>query len=312
MKRLSLAFLSMMSITACAPRDVAIVSDADRAKFLGQKNGGANTAAGTVFKLGSYSLGAHMIERQAEAVQTLRWILDPSLASKEGRSVVAKPGNRVDEGSTVTEGLNTKATTHFSVSSRSLLDVTAKQLPQEGKDALHGWTAAGFAQANWLSTDDAALKFELLDGNRDLQIEELAQIGQYHLVYQVAATLNMENKDGKDSFPLAQKYDFVVQRGEGDSFSIVSGTGSLTITIAGSSKVFTTKNDKALKLSWGQCLNIEGQATMTSGRPVALVFTKDNFTVGTTFQIPFEVCEKRTTVDLYRLVATPVNPSKKK
>lgn len=308
MKRLSLAFLSMtmMSITACAPRDVAVVSDADRAKFQGQKTGGGNTAAGTVFKLGNYSLGAHMIERQAEAVQTLRYVLDPALAAREGRSVAAK---RDVSGATMTEALNTKVTSHFSVSSFSALDVAVKETAQAGKDALHAWTLSGLSKSNWLSTEDAALKFELLDSNRDLLIEELAQAGQYHLVYQIAGKLDMTKGTATDSFPISQKYDFVVQRGDGDTYSVLSGTGSLTIVSL--AKTFTTANTKPLSFTWDGCLKIKGETTMTSGRPVGLVFTDTAFQVGTTFMIPLEACEKRTTIDLYRLVATPINPSKK-
>lgn len=70
MKKIILSLsLALLSLTACAPQDREVVSKEKRDEILSQRSGGRSD--GTEVQLGTYGLGAFMVEKQSEILQLL-------------------------------------------------------------------------------------------------------------------------------------------------------------------------------------------------------------------------------------------------
>lgn len=288
--------LFILSFSACAPRDVDVASEQQRNQF-GRK-GDVNAAGETGFKLGNYSLAAHLVDRAAEAVQILRWTRDPEARAAD--RIVAAGSEDAAERRTLWSAESRKEdVTGFDVEEEKIVDSREALLtPSEGP--FERWRMKVTAANRWRSRADGTLSLEASQRRHVIRVFEESTGDRVTVEVEGALVLS---KGGKtETHPWTQKIEFL---------AVKTTDGYAIRDLKASMNVASLKRDYALQaaslaVAFDGCLRVGGDATVTSGRkPVTLSFAGDRVavTAGGSWSTALPECAKRPVIDLYRIVA---------
>lgn len=287
MKRLLLCVPLLFA--ACAPRDVDVASDADRARYSRKPETTATSENG--FRLGNYSLAAHLIDRAAEAAQILRWSLQPETRSLKSET----PAER----RTLWSMENQLDAAGFDIEEEKIVDLReALVAPADGP--FERWQVKVTQANRWRSRADESLRLETSQRRHLIRISEVPE--GYRVDVDVDGGLVLAKNGKSEIHPWVQSVSFLAVKTD-DGFELRELRGQMNV--ASLQRDYAIQADR-LAVVFEDCVRVTGDATITSGRrPATLSFQPDRLAVtdGGSWAMDLPACAKRPVIDLFRLIA---------
>ena len=300
-----LAALSFNSLISCMPQDREVVSADKRGQILSQRQRGGFVNDGTSVNLGSYGLGAFLVEKQGEIVQLLAISAVNSGETRGGFILTETTSRTGDVRHLNVDASNTQiAHKGFVTTQNANWDFVMDTAPAISFDG---------------SVANSSLKLQNGLSDKDFQgalfQESLAKItavplqdGSGHQVsYMSSGLLTLTLSGVTEVIPFALKISFQVDLSnlQATQFKILNSSGALQLTRKKPFDDTTIQSSGDLSfMTDGNCPRMVGTAAMNSGKikNLPIQFTDTNVIIGKTYNLPSGDCGARPLVDLNRIL----------
>jgi hypothetical protein len=297
--------IAISFFSSCTPRDVSVASDQDRAQW-GRKSekGGGGKSANTGATKDDMILASHLVERQAEALQMLSWVLDSSNFNK-----AADPSLKILE----SENTSNHLTQHFNFTSSKIKYLNYQATLSGSVHARSSWeagaagpslielnvTSLGFA--TFLQVNGGGHTLQAIDMQREMHVSPaLGKPGEFDVVYNTVTRLKIVNGGNTDEREIYPQVEMRVHLDTvGKKVDVLSSVGNIR-----SYDRFMEQNivSQDLKISFGPCVKIEGTVSVTSGKGPGELKVDENGFTSDAWKSAHAACEVRPVLDWRRFL----------
>jgi hypothetical protein len=298
-----LAALSFNSLISCMPQDREVVSADQRGKLLSQRSGGGGD--GTTVKLGSYGLGAFLVEKQGEILQLLA-LSAVNSGEARGGFTLTETTSRTGDVRFLNLDANNTSISHkgFVTTQNAVWDFGMVTLPSAL--SFNGSVSNSSLQTQNTLADKTFQSALFQETLAKITATPLPDGSGHQISYQSSGLLTLTLAGVTEAMPCTLKIDFQTDLTnlQADQLKVVNSVAQIHLTrkfpfadvrvISSGGLSFVNKAD---------CPRMVGTASLDSDKKkLAITFTDTNVIIGPSYNLPSGDCGARPLVDLNRVL----------